>query len=44
MSAYIRDSIPTDPAPVPEHIPKPQPLPEPLDPDPKPIIDPPPFR
>lgn len=42
---FIRDSIPNDPVPVPEHIPKPQPIPDPpTDPDPKPIIDPPPYR
>ncbi|WP_442865666.1 proline-rich small protein YnaL [Buttiauxella sp. WJP83] len=40
----MSDPFPSEPAPVPDPIPRPQPLPEPLDPDPKPIIDPPPFR
>lgn len=45
MGILIRDAIPNDPVPVPEHIPKPQPIPSPpVDPDPKPIIGLPPCR
>lgn len=44
MPWRMSDPIPNDPVPVPEHIPRPQPLPDlPDDPDPHPIIDPPPF-
>ena len=50
MTVYRRlemsdPSFPSEPTPVPDPIPRPQPIPDPpLDPDQRPIIEPPPHR